>query len=75
MPQPNPHSAVEHLFKSLATNALPAQCKKCGSKLMALDTTFFSPGPTGHVWTVPLPVCPKCDLKEDSAQFVPPIVC
>jgi hypothetical protein len=43
--------------------------------VVALDTTFFSPGQTGHIWTVPLPVCPKCDLKEDTAQPAPPFAC
>lgn len=23
------------------------------------------------MWTVALPVCPRCDLKDDTARFVP----
>jgi hypothetical protein len=38
--------------------------------MMHLETTFFSPGPSGKIWAVPLPVCPKCDLKEDAVRFV-----
>jgi hypothetical protein len=36
---------------------------------MQLDTTFFSSG--GKIWTGALPVCPRCDLKDDTARFIP----
>ena len=70
-----PHSALHSLFEALASEPPRAACLKCGSKMMHLDTTFFSPGPSGKVWTVPLPVCPKCNLKEDAASFVAPPAC
>jgi hypothetical protein len=69
------HTAVEGLFDDLIAKPSPTQCSKCGSNMMHLDTTFFSPGPSGKVWTVPLPVCPKCDLKGDTVQFVAPHAC
>jgi hypothetical protein len=31
-----------------------------------METTFFSLGE--QFWTIPLPVCPKYDLKEDPAK-------
>jgi hypothetical protein len=71
----NPDSAVHNLFEALASEPPRAACLKCGSKMMHLDATFFSPGPSGKVWTVPLPVCPKCDLKEDTARLVGSLVC
>src|ERR1700676_331222 len=63
-------AAVEHLFKRLSAKPSPAQCRKCSSQLMQLDTTFFSSG--GKIWTVALPVCPRCELKDDTARFIPP---
>src|ERR1700720_2582999 len=62
-------SAVEHLFNRLSAKPSPPQCRKCSSKLMQVDTTFFSSG--GKIWTVALPVCPRCDLKNDTARFIP----
>lgn len=62
-------AAVEHLFNRLSAKPDPNQCSKCSSKLMQLDTTFFTLG--GKIWTVALPVCPRCDLKDDTARFIP----
>jgi hypothetical protein len=70
---PTLRSAVEDLFEALSELPSPVRCNRCGSGLLHLDATFFSPG--GKVWTVPLPVCPKCDLKEDTSHFVPLPVC
>ena len=60
---------VKALFDTLLALPTPEQCRKCGSKLMHVETTFFSLGE--KFWTVPLPVCPMCDLKGDPAKFVP----
>jgi hypothetical protein len=73
MPPPNLYGAVENLFDSLAAQPSATQCLRCGSELMYLETTFLSLG--GKIWTLPLPVCPRCDLKTDTAQFVPPVAC
>ena|ERR1700722_5232031 len=62
-------AAVEHLFNRLSAKSSPGQCRKCSSKLIQLDTPFFSSG--GNIWTVALPVCPRCDLKDDTARFIP----
>jgi len=61
-------SAVEDLFDTLSEVPSPVTCKRCGSGMLYLDSTFFSSGE--RVWTLPLPVCPKCDLKNDTAEFV-----
>jgi len=61
-------SAVEDLFDALSEVPSPVRCKRCGSGMLYLDATFFSSG--GRFWTLPLPVCPKCDLKNDTAEFV-----
>ncbi len=69
----NMHSAIDNLFDTISSEPPHGRCFKCGSKMMHLDATFFSPGPSGKIWTVPLPVCPKCDLKNDTAKFVLPV--
>jgi hypothetical protein len=53
-------AAVEDLFDELAAKPPPSQCPRCGSRMIHLDTTFFSPDGHGKVWDVPLPVCTKC---------------
>jgi hypothetical protein len=55
-------SHVRELFDTLASWPTPEQCRKCGSKFIHVDTTFFSQDE--KFWTVPLPVCPTCDLNE-----------
>jgi hypothetical protein len=37
---------------------------------MHMETTFFSQGE--QFWTIPLPVCPKCDLQENPAKPIQP---
>ena len=65
---------VRDLIKTLTTKLIRGKCRECGSKLIHVDTTFFTPGPTGRVWTVAVPVCPRCDLKDDTARLVPTVV-
>ena len=62
-----PH--VKELFDNLMALPSPEQCRKCGSKLIHVETTFFSVGE--KFWTVPLPVCPMCDVKGNPAKCVP----
>jgi hypothetical protein len=61
-----PPQAAEDLFNTLSALPPLIHCPKCGFKLLHLDATFFSQN--GKVWTLPLPVCPKCDLKQDAAR-------
>jgi hypothetical protein len=64
-----------HVKKLMATlAALPVQerCSKCGSKLLHIETALFSAGSNGKVRTLPMPVCPKCDLNGNIARFIPP---
>ncbi len=60
-PELPPH--IKELFDNLRALPTPEQCGKCGSKLMHVETTFFSLGE--KFWTLPLPVCPGCDLKDN----------
>jgi hypothetical protein len=58
------HSKIECIFDGLSLESPPSRCAKCGCKMMSLSATFFTPGPQGKIWAVPLPVCPRCYLKE-----------
>jgi len=66
-----PH--IKEFFDKLSALPKPEECRKCGSKLMHVETTFFSSGE--QFWTIPLPVCPKCDLKGNQGKFIQPDVC
>jgi len=57
---PTLRSAAEDLFDNLTVLPPPIKCSRCDSGLLHLNATFFSSG--GKVWTIPLPICPKCDL-------------
>jgi hypothetical protein len=70
MSQSNMQSDLQNLFDILSANPC-LRCPKCGSNMMHLKTTFFTTGPDGKTWNVPLPVCPKCHLKVDTAKAVP----
>lgn len=73
MPNQDTSAAVEQLFDSLATKPGAAQCRKCGEPMISLDATFFAA--SGKTWNVALPACPHCDLKKDTATFVPDMDC
>jgi len=64
------HSVIKNLFDTLFVTPRSSYCFGCGSTLMTLDTTFFSAGRSGKIWTAALPVCPECDLKKDTARFI-----
>lgn len=64
----SPH--IKEICDTLSSLPKPEVCEHCGSKLMHIETRFFSMGE--QFWTVPLPVCPKCDLKGDTAKFISP---
>jgi hypothetical protein len=74
MSQSNIQSELDKFCDRISTNPC-FQCPRCGSNMMHLKATFFTTGPDGKMWAVPLPVCPKCDLKADTAGFVPTIDC
>ena len=74
MPQSNIHSALEKFCDKLSANPR-VQCPKCGCIVMHMDCTFFTTGPSGRIWAVPQPICPKCDLRDDTAKFVPTAEC
>jgi hypothetical protein len=63
---------VEDLFDDALRNRLQPHCLKYRSCMGRLDTAFFSRTPNAKIWTVALPVCPKCGLTEDRGQFMPP---
>jgi hypothetical protein len=68
MPDQNVRVAVEQLLDCLAATPMPTRCHNCSSPVIRLDAKFFGSGKT---WSVPMPVCPRCDLKHDPAMFAP----
>lgn len=74
-PDSNLRADVECLFNELAARPTSSRCRKYRWKMIHVDTAFFSPGPNGKLWTIALPVCPKCVLKDDTAQSIPLIAC
>jgi hypothetical protein len=64
MSHSNPHSKIECILEGLSLESPPTRCAKCGCNMMSLGATFFTPGPQRKIWAVPLPVCPRCYLKE-----------
>jgi hypothetical protein len=74
MPDQTVRFAVEQVLDSLATTPfMPPRCPKCSSPMISVAATFVAPG--GKTWNVPLPACPHCDLKNDTAMFVPEMDC
>jgi hypothetical protein len=73
MTDQNVRVLVERLFDSLATEPKVPRCRKCSAPMLSVESTFFAPG--GKTWRVALPVCPRCDLKDDTAMFVPDMDC
>lgn len=71
----NLQSDINAFLDTLPDEPSRAQCSQCGSNLMYMDATFFTTEPRGDMWSVRLPVCLKCDLKEDIAKFVPIAEC
>ena len=51
--------SVEELFEALSALPPLVHCRKCGSRLLQMNATFFSYG--GKVWNLPLPVCTNCE--------------
>jgi hypothetical protein len=46
-----PSQSVEELFDALSALPRLTRCRNCGTALLHLDATFFSP--SGKVWTLP----------------------
>jgi hypothetical protein len=67
IPIHQPRSAQE-IFDALSVLPRQTQCRKCGMELLHIDATFLSE--TGNVWTLLLPVCPRCDLKEEASKVL-----
>ncbi len=57
-----PSEAVENFLDSLSGILPPSHCPDCGSAMVHKYGTFFLLKGEKS-WTIPLPVCPKCDMK------------
>ena len=58
-----PHD-VEELLNDLAAKLPLAECPVCGLEIVLVSWPFSSPSLKGKIWTLPLPVCPECDLTH-----------
>ena len=56
--------SVEELFDPLSALPPLVHCRKCASRLLQMNTPFFSYG--GKVWNLPLPVCTNCEPTQFS---------
>jgi hypothetical protein len=68
-------AAIKELFDALSAKPSRELCTKSGSNMVHLDITFFMSGTSEQVWSIPLPVCARCDLKQNTARFVPSAIC
>jgi hypothetical protein len=55
----------EELFDALSALPPLVHCRKCGSRLLQMNATFFSYG--GKVWNLPLPVSTTCEPTQLSS--------
>jgi len=56
---------VQRLIDSVcARGRTMGVCKRCGSAMLLADATF-SLWEGDRSWSVPLPLCPKCDLASE----------
>jgi hypothetical protein len=58
--------SVEELFDALSALPPLVHCRRCGSRLLQMNATFFSYG--GKVWNLPLPVCTTCEPTQFSPE-------
>ena len=64
-PDPEIMEEVQRLIDSLcARGRTIGACKRCGSAMLLADATF-SLWEGDRSWSVPLPLCPKCDLASE----------
>ena|ERR1700674_4142025 len=57
---------VEELFDGLSALPPLLHCRKCGSRLLQMNATYFSYG--GKVWDLPIPVCTNCEPTQFSPE-------
>jgi hypothetical protein len=43
--------------------------------MVHLRAAFLTAEPDGRSWSIPLPICPACDLDEETAMFIPTAQC
>ena len=58
--------SVEELFDALSALPPLVHCRKCGSRVLLMNATFFSYG--GKVWNLWLPVCTNCGTTQFSPE-------
>jgi hypothetical protein len=59
---------VDKLLDDMAAIPPLLNCRKCSTKTLHMDATFFTLG--GKVRAVALPFCPQCDLNEETATYL-----
>lgn len=65
---------IQDFVDSLRVSASTSRvCKRCGLTMTTVDATF-SLWSKDCSWTIPLPVCPECDLTPEMLKFASPKV-
>jgi hypothetical protein len=60
--------SIEDFLDLQCNPALAAsECSSCGACMVHLDTMFYLLG-GAQAWTIPLSLCPQCDLKGGSSM-------
>jgi hypothetical protein len=64
---------IENLLDGLSHKPWQNElCSHCGSLLQYIDGKFFLLGENDKGWNIPLPVCPKCDLRLEELKIASP---
>lgn len=57
---------VDELFDILSAAPVQIHCRNCGTKLLHIQTTFFSD--SGKLWTLALPLCTNCEPLQATPE-------
>jgi hypothetical protein len=57
---------IDKLLEDLSVMQPVLSCGECGTKMLHIDTVFFTP--EGKTRILSLPVCPRCYIEKEPAK-------